>query len=76
MRQWVSLGLALPSRSDVKPVAGRGAFVAFPQFTHGWGNQVQFRHIWNDVANNELTAVIQGKESVNSMLSKIANAAK
>ena len=76
MKQWTSLGLALPSRSDVKPVAGRGAFVAFPQFTHGWGNQVQFRHLWNDIANNELTAVIQGKESVNSMLTKIANAAK
>jgi len=75
MRQWTSLGLALPARSDVKPVAGRGAFVKYPQFTHGWGNQVQFRHLWNDVANNELTAVIQGKESVNDMLSKIASAA-
>jgi hypothetical protein len=28
------------------------------------------------VANNELTAVIAGKESVNSMLQKIAAAAK
>jgi hypothetical protein len=37
---------------------------------------VQFRHIWNDVANNELTAVIEGKESVNDMLSKIAAAAR
>jgi multiple sugar transport system substrate-binding protein len=76
MKQWTSLGLALPARSDVKPVAGRGAFVKYPQFTHGWGNQVEFRHIWNDVANNELTAVIQGKESVNDMLSKIAAAAR
>jgi multiple sugar transport system substrate-binding protein len=76
MRSWTSLGLALPARSDVKPVAGRGAFVRYPNFTHGWGNQVQFRHVWNDVANNELTAVIEGKESVNEMLQKIAAAAR
>jgi multiple sugar transport system substrate-binding protein len=76
MRSWTSLGLALPARSDVKPVAGRGAFVRYPNFTHGWGNQVQFRHLWNDVANNELTAVIEGKESVNEMLQKIAAAAR
>jgi multiple sugar transport system substrate-binding protein len=74
MKKWTGLGLALPTRSDVKPVAGRGAFARFPQFTHGWGNQVQFHKIW-DAANNELTAVIQGKESVNDMLQKIqANA--
>jgi multiple sugar transport system substrate-binding protein len=76
MKKWTSLGFALPARSDVKPVAGRGAFVKFPQFTHGWGNQVDFRRVWTEVANNELTAVIQGKETVNEMLSKIASAAK
>jgi hypothetical protein len=75
MQQWVSLGLALPTRKDVKAVAGRGAFTKYPAFVHGWGAQVGFRHIWNDVANNELTAVIAGKESVNSMLQKIAAAA-
>jgi multiple sugar transport system substrate-binding protein len=76
MKRWTSLGLALPARRDVKPVAGRLAFVRYPGFTHGWGNQVQFRHVWNDVANNELSAVIQGKESVNDMLQKIATAAR
>jgi multiple sugar transport system substrate-binding protein len=76
MKKWTSLGFALPSRSDVKPVAGRGAFVKYPQFTHGWGNQVDFRHVWTEVANNELTAVLQGKETVNEMLQKIASAAK
>src|SRR5205823_4545570 len=45
MKKWTSLGFALPARSDVKPVAGRGAFVKYPQFTHGWGNQVDFRHV-------------------------------
>jgi multiple sugar transport system substrate-binding protein len=76
MQQWVSLGLALPTRKDVHAVAGRRAFTRYPGFTHGWGNQIGFRHVWNDVANNELTAVIEGKESVDSMLSKIAAAAQ
>jgi multiple sugar transport system substrate-binding protein len=76
MQQWINLGLALPTRTDVHAVAGRGAFTKYPSSVHGWGNQVGFRHIWNDVANNELTAVIQGKESVNTMLSKIASASK
>ncbi|HEY8777054.1 MAG TPA: extracellular solute-binding protein [Gaiellaceae bacterium] len=75
MQQWVSLGLALPTRKDVHAVAGRGAFTKYPSSVHGWGNQVGFRHVWNDVANNELTAVIDGKESVDSMLAKIAAAA-
>jgi multiple sugar transport system substrate-binding protein len=76
MQQWVSLGLALPTRSDVHAVRGRGAFTKYPAFVHGWGAQKGFRHIWNDVANNELTSVIDGKESVNSMLAKIAAAAR
>ena len=76
MQQWVSLGLALPTRKDVRAVPGRGAFLRYPSSVHGWGDQAGFRHIWNDVANNELTAVIAGKESVNSMLQKIAAAAK
>jgi multiple sugar transport system substrate-binding protein len=76
MKKWTSLGFALPARRDVKAVPGRGAFVRYPRFTHGWGNQLDFRHMWTEVANNELTAVFQGKESVNDMLNKIAAAAK
>jgi len=75
-QQWISLGLALPTRKDVHAVAGRGAFTKYPSSVHGWGSQKGFRHIWNDVANNELTAVIAGKESVNDMLAKIAAAAR
>ena len=75
MQQWISLGLALPTRTDVHAVAGRSAFTKYPSSVHGSGNQVGFRHVWNDVANNELTAVIDGKESVDSMLAKIAAAA-
>jgi multiple sugar transport system substrate-binding protein len=75
-KKWTSLGFALPARSDVKAVPGRGAFVRYPRFTHGWGNQVDFRRIWNEVANNELSAVVQGKQTVNGMLAKIASEAK
>jgi hypothetical protein len=60
----------------VHAVKGRGAFTKYPGSVHGWGAQAGFRHVWNDVANNELNAVIQGKESVNTMLQKIAAAAK
>jgi hypothetical protein len=74
MQQWVNLGLALPTRRDVHPVAGRTAFIRYPSFTHGWGDQVGFRDVWN-TANNELTAVLQGKESVNTMLQNISAAA-
>ena len=76
MKKWTSLGLALPARSDVKPVAGRSAFVKYAKFTHGWGNQVKFRNVWENVANNELIAVIQGKQSVNEMLAKVQAAAR
>jgi len=76
MQQWISLGLALPTRVDVHAVPGRGAFTRYPSSVHGWGAQKGFRHIWNDVANNELTAVLAGKESVNAMLQKIAAAAR
>ena len=44
MKKWTSKGLALPARSDVKPVAGRGAFLTrYPRFTHGWGNPGRLR---------------------------------
>jgi multiple sugar transport system substrate-binding protein len=70
MKKWTSLGFALPARSDVKAVPGRENFVKYPQFTHGWGNQIQFRPVW-DFANNEFTAVLQGKESVSQALANI-----
>src|SRR5262249_4835622 len=34
---WVSKGLALPSRSDVKAIGGRQAFLAAAPSAHGWG---------------------------------------
>src|SRR5262249_8830530 len=34
MQQWVSLGLALPTRTDVRAVPGRGAFIRYPSSVH------------------------------------------
>jgi len=73
-RLWVSKGLALPSRSDVKAIGGREAFLAAAPFARGWGF-----HNFSDtytVMNNDLSAVISGGKSVQSMLSDVASALK
>jgi multiple sugar transport system substrate-binding protein len=71
---WVSKGLALPSRSDVKAIGGRGAFLAAAPYAHGWG----FNNFSNayTVMNNDLTAVITGGKTVSQMLSDVAAALK
>lgn len=75
MRKWTSLGLSLPSRKDVKPAAGKAVFGNAASYSRVWQGGAKF----NDVittANNELSAVAEGKESVNAMLVKIRSAAK
>jgi multiple sugar transport system substrate-binding protein len=71
---WVSKGLALPSRSDVKAIGGRTAFLGAAPFAHGWG----FNNFSNayTVMNNDLSAVITGGKTVPAMLSDVANALK
>ena len=74
MKMWVSKGLALPSRSDVKAIGGRGAFLGAAPFAHGWG----FSNFTNayTVMNNDLTAVINGGKTVAQMLAEVAQALK
>ena len=67
MKTWTSKGLALPSRSDVKPVAGRAAFIAAAPSARPWQFAPAFTKVM-DVANNELTAVLEGKQTVPGML--------
>jgi multiple sugar transport system substrate-binding protein len=69
---WVSKGLALPSRSDVKAIGGRTAFLKAAPYAHGWG----FRNFSNayTVMNNDLTAVINGSKTVQQMLADVAGA--
>ncbi len=70
MKTWTSKGLALPSRKDVPPVSGRGPFLLDAPFAHAWQFAPRFSQVI-DQANNELSAVIEGKQSVADMLKKI-----
>ena len=74
MKTWTSKGLALPSRSDVKPVAGRGAFIVAAPAARPWQFAPAFSKVI-DVANNELTAVLEGKQTIPGMLQKIEQTA-
>src|SRR5579884_425129 len=71
---WVSKGLALPSRSDVKAIGGRKNFLIAAKYAHGWG----FPHFATayTIMNNDLSAVITGNKSVQQMLSDTAAAIK
>lgn len=70
MRAWTSKGLALPSRSDVAPVAGRQPFIADAAAARPWQFAPGFDKV-RSIADNELASVIEGKTSVADMLKKI-----
>jgi multiple sugar transport system substrate-binding protein len=75
METWTSQGLALPSREDVEPVEGRDAFFDAPDAARAW----QFAPGFSDViatANNEFTAVFEGKKTVDQMLTEVEQAAE
>jgi multiple sugar transport system substrate-binding protein len=74
MKTWTSKGLALPSRKDVPPVAGRGAFLLDAPAAHPWQFAPKFSQVI-DTANNELSAVIEGKQTVAGMLKKVSDTA-
>ena len=71
---WMSKGLSLSPRKDVKTIGGRSAFLSAAPYSHGWGfGNPNFAKA-NTVMNNDLTAVISGKMSVGAMLSDVAKA--
>ena len=73
---WMSKGLALPSRSDVKAIGGRQNFLAAAPYAHGWGfGNPHFANAYTTM-NNDLNAVISGSKSVSAMLSDVASALK
>jgi multiple sugar transport system substrate-binding protein len=75
MTTWTSKGLELPSRKDVKlRVSGRTAFIQDAAVGRPWQFAPGFSKVMT-IANNELTAVIEGKQTVNAMLAKIQEAA-
>ncbi len=75
MSTWTSKGLELPSRKDVKlRVPGRTAYIQDAAVGRAWQFAPGFSKVMT-VANNELTAVIEGKQTVNGMLAKVQEAA-
>jgi multiple sugar transport system substrate-binding protein len=78
MRTWTSKGLALPARSDVRvnfPAPSRRPLLSQAAYAHVWVWPAGWDKVWT-VANNELSAVLEGKQSVNAMLSKIQSEAR
>jgi multiple sugar transport system substrate-binding protein len=71
---WMSKGLALSPRSDVKTIGGRQNFLAAAPYARGWG----FPNFTNayTIMNNDLSAVLTGSKSVQQMLSDAASALK
>jgi multiple sugar transport system substrate-binding protein len=78
MRQWTSKGLALPARSDVKvnfPAPSRQPLLREAAYARVWIWPAGWDKVWT-VANNELGAVLEGKQTVNEMLSRIQSEAR
>ena len=74
MQTWMSYGLALPSRSDVKAKAGRQAFLAAGPFARGWAFP-NFDATYT-IMNNDLQAVINGSMTTSQMLAHVASSLK
>jgi multiple sugar transport system substrate-binding protein len=74
MRIWSQASGYLPSRSDVKPPAGRAVFTNEAPATHPWQFAPKFSKVV-DTANSELQAAYEGKESVAQALANIQAAA-
>ncbi len=71
---WMSKGLALSPRSDVKTIGGRQNFLAAAPYAHGWGFQ-NFTNAYT-VMNNDLSAVFTGGKTVEQMMADAAQALK
>jgi multiple sugar transport system substrate-binding protein len=75
MRIWTQAVGYLPSRSDIKPPAGRSVFTAEAAVTHPWQFAPGFSKVI-DTANSELQSAYEGKESVSTALANIQAAAQ
>jgi multiple sugar transport system substrate-binding protein len=70
MKKWTDLGLALPSRSDVAPAAGRAVFTNQAPASRAWSFFPGFGDVYT-IMNNDLTAVFQGKKDVQGMINDV-----
>ncbi len=73
MRIWVQNVGYLPSRRDVKPKAGRGVFLREAPHSRAWQFVPRFDRVV-DLANKELEAAFEGKQSIDVALRKIHEA--
>src|SRR4051812_50191456 len=61
---WMSKGLALSPRSDVKTIGGRAPFLAAASYSHGWGfGNPNFNSAYT-VMSNDITAGIARRKKV------------
>ena len=74
MTKWMSHGLALPSRTDVKAVGGRAPFLAAGPSSRGWGFPNFSATL--TIMNNDLQAVIDGNKTTAQMLADVAASLK
>jgi multiple sugar transport system substrate-binding protein len=74
MRVWTQNAGFLPSRTDVRPPAGRAVFLREAPHSRPWQFAPGFTRVV-DTANNELTAAFEGKQTVGVALQKIQSAA-
>ena len=78
MKLWSSKGLVLPARKDVKvkpPGPSRAPLLAAAASARAWAWPPGFDKVWT-VANNELGAVFEGKQTIPEMLKKINDEAE
>lgn len=71
MKKWTDQGLALPARKDVPMLDGRTAFAVGLKEATPWQLPPGFFNKVLLTSENELTAVLQGDQSVDGMLKRI-----
>jgi multiple sugar transport system substrate-binding protein len=74
MKVWTSKGLALPSRTDVAPLPSLAVFTQQAAAARPWQFPAGFSNVLT-VMGNEITNAVQGKESVDELVRKVADAA-
>lgn len=69
MKLWTQGGVANPSRKDVPPPAGKDILVNGASYAHPWSFIPGFSKV-NDAFNNAFEAAVEGKGSVDDVISK------
>ena len=69
MKLWTQGGVANPSRKDVPAPAGKDVLVSSASFAHPWSFIPGFSKV-SDAFNNSFEAAVEGKGSVDDVVSK------